>query len=98
SQPAGSVTTVASNLGTFPIGIAFDGARIWTANNGPSGVSASVSIVTPSASIPWTVTTVTTGFVALVGALYDGANVWVTDANDSALKRLDGAGAILQSI
>src|SRR5580765_4754259 len=29
--PAGSVTTVASNLGDVPHGIAFDGTRIWTA-------------------------------------------------------------------
>src|SRR6266545_2708424 len=31
-QPAGAVTTVASNLGVVPIAIAFDGARFWTAN------------------------------------------------------------------
>src|SRR5262249_3055704 len=70
SQAAGSVTTVASNLGNVPTGIAFDGARVWTANQ----VSGSVSIVTPGATIPWAVTTVTTGFSAPLGALYDGAN------------------------
>ena len=53
--PPGGVTTVASNLGAFPLGIAFDGARFFIANNGSPG---SVSIVTPGASIPWTVTTV----------------------------------------
>src|SRR5262249_9138705 len=57
SEPAGAVTTVANNLGGFPVNLVFDGARIYTAN-----VSGSVSIVTPGASIPWTVTTVTTGF------------------------------------
>src|SRR5262249_18522891 len=56
SQAAGAVTTVASNLGNGPLSIAFDGSRIWTSNQG------SVSIVTPGASIPWTATTVTTGF------------------------------------
>jgi len=61
------VTTVASNLGDFPRGIAFDGAKVWTAN-----FSGSISIVTPGA-IPWAVTTVTTGFSSLRGALYDGA-------------------------
>src|SRR5215510_6552923 len=45
AQPAGVVTTVASTLGGLPFGVAFDGARIWTANS-----TGSVSIVTPTAS------------------------------------------------
>jgi hypothetical protein len=95
SQAAGAVTTVASNLGIGPEGIAFDGARVWTANVGSPG---SVSIVTPGATTPWTVTTVTTGFSALGGALYDGANVWVTDFSAGTLLKLDSAGAILQTV
>ena len=71
----GDVTTVASSLGSSPAGIAFDGGRFWTANAGGT-----VSIVTPKATIPWTVTTVTAGFSVPFGALYDGSNVWVTDA------------------
>ena len=31
-QPAGAVTTVASNVGSGATGIAYDGSRIWTAN------------------------------------------------------------------
>ena len=92
SQAFGPVTTVASNLGSFPFGIAFDGARVWTANSG------SVSIVTPGATIPWAVTTVTTGFSSLRGALYDGANIWVTDFLANALLKLDSSGAILQTV
>jgi hypothetical protein len=91
SQAAGAVTTVATNLGAFPRGIAFDGTRVWTANVG------SVSIVTPGSGTPWTVTTVTTGFSDLEGALYDGANVWVTDTTAGKLLKLDSAGAILQT-
>jgi hypothetical protein len=93
SQAAGAVTTVASTLGGGPIGIAFDGARVWTANAGGS-----VSIVTPGATIPWTVTTVTTGFSSPAGALYDGANIWVTDNTAGTLLKLDSAGAILQTV
>ena len=93
-QAAGAVTTVASTLGNSSRGIAFDGSRIWTANGG----GASVSIVTPGASIPWTVTTVTTGFTQPYGALYDGANVWVTDLTAGTLLKLDSAGAILQTV
>jgi hypothetical protein len=91
SQPAGAVTTVASDLGNSPAGIAFDGSRVWTANGGGS-----VSIVTPGAAIPWTVTTVTTG--ALAGILYDGANIWVTNPALGTLLKLDSSGAVLQTV
>jgi len=93
SQPAGGVTTVATNLGSFPTGITFDGARIWTANQ-----SGSVSIITPGATLPFTVTTVTSGFVLPLGALYDGSNVWITDRTPTSLRMLDANGAILQSV
>lgn len=94
AQPAGAVTTVANSLGSEPQGIAFDGARIWTANNG------SVSIITPGGAPPWPVTTVSSGFVSLLdGILYDGSNVWVAeDGNPGSLKKLDGNGNILQSV
>jgi len=90
--PPGAATIVASNLGPQTEGIAFDGARVWTSNHGPPG---SVSIVTPGAAIPWTVTTVTTGFSSPIGALYDGANVWVADGS---LKKLDASGAVVQTV
>ena len=90
----GAVTTVASNLGASSRGITFDGARFWTANAFGGGVS----IVTPGASIPWSVTTVTTGFTAPVGALFDGSNVWITDFDAGRLRKLDSAGAILLSV
>ena len=93
SQAAGAVTTVASNLGNSPLGIAFDGSKIWTAN-----YFNSVSIVTPGATPPWSVTTVTTGFSNLDGILYDGANIWVADLTADKLFKLDGTGAILQTV
>jgi hypothetical protein len=92
SQAAGAVTTVSTALGGVPSGLTFDGARVWTAN----GIG-SVSIVTPGASIPWTVTTVTTGFFGPQGAVFDGTAVWITDGNSKLLK-LDAAGAILQTV
>src|SRR6202040_2718145 len=78
SQPAGGVTTVATSLGNGPAGIASDGIRFWTANQTLPG---SVSIITPTVSIPWTVTTVTIspGSSVPLGVLFDGANVWATD-------------------
>src|SRR5262249_17350379 len=93
TQTGGAVTAVTTNLGASPDGIAFDGLRIWTANG-----SGSVSIVTPGAAIPWTVTTVTSGFFNPTGALYDGANVWITDSSAGRLQKLDASGAILQSV
>ena len=94
-QPAGAVTTVATDLGPYPTGIAFDGSRIWTANYAAPG---SMSLVTPTVSLPWTVTTVTAGFSQPIGPLFDGANLWVTDNIANTLLKLDGNGAILQTV
>ena len=93
TKPAGAVT-LAATVGAQPTGIAFDGSRVWTANFAPGAVS----IVTPSPSVPWSATTVATGFQALAGALYDGSNVWVTDYAANTLLKLDGAGAVLQTV
>jgi len=93
SQAAGAVTTVATDLGLASDGITFDGARVWTANQG-----ASVSIVTPAASPPWTTTTVTAGFISPTGAIFDGSNVWVTDYTAGKLFKLDSSGAILTTV
>jgi sugar lactone lactonase YvrE len=92
TQPVGAVTTLTSSLGNFPQGIAFDGARIWTANFGGS-----VSIVTLN---PLSVSTVAAGFNSPHGVLYDGANMWLTNEGSSPdkLLRLDSSGAILQSV
>jgi hypothetical protein len=96
SQPAGAVTVVASNLGRVPSGLAFDGARVWTANQGTT-TDGSVSVVTPSA-IPWSATTVTTGFSRIGGILFDGGNIWVTDFAANTLLKLDGSAGILQTV
>jgi hypothetical protein len=93
-QPAGAVTTVAINLGPGTHGIAYDGSRIWTANDNLGGVS----IVTPGATIPWTVTTVTSGFNGPEGILYDGASIWTTDYGLGRLFKLGSNGAILQTV
>jgi hypothetical protein len=93
SGPAGAVTTVVSVLPNFPVGVTFDGARVWTANF----QAGSVSIVTPGASIPWTVTTVNVNMLVPWGALYDGTNVWITDAV-LGLLRLDSQGTVLQTV
>jgi len=89
TMPVGAVTTVSSTLGSSPQGIAFDGARIWTANPG----GGSVSIVTLN---PVSVTTVPTGTLPF-GILYDGSNMWVTDQGGNLFK-LDSNGAIIQTV
>jgi len=94
SQAPGATTVVASNVGVLPDGLAFDGARFWTANHGPPS---SISIVTPGPTIPWTVTTVTTGFQSPVDALFDGSNVWIS-VSDGSIKKLDASGVVLQTV
>jgi hypothetical protein len=92
AQPAGPATTLTNSLGNHAVGITFDGHHIWTANSGPPG---SVSIVTLN---PFSVNTVTTGFGSLIAAIFDGANIWVTDQGDATLKKLDSSGNILMSL
>jgi hypothetical protein len=87
TQPAGAVTTLASNLGILSAGIAFDGSRLWTANN-----FGSISIISLN---PTTVTTISTGFSAPGSIIYDGSSIWVTDDN---LLKLNPDGSIAQSI
>ena len=94
TQPAGAVTTLTSSLGRTTRGIAFDGARIWTANQGGS-----VSIVTLN---PLSVSNVTEGFITPFGILFDGSNMWVTDQGLQTtfgnLFKLDSNGAIIQTV
>jgi hypothetical protein len=90
TQPAGAVTTLTISLGGFPFAIAFDGLRLWTANTGGS-----VSIVSLN---PTMVTTVSTGFSSLIGILYDGTNIWVTDQTANTLLKLNPDGSIAQTL
>lgn len=101
TQAPGPVTVVAGNVGKIPTGIAFDGSRIWTANQGiqPLGVvDGSVSVITPGATTPWPVQTITTGFSQPFGMIFDGVNIWVTDDGVGKVLRLDASGAVLQSV
>jgi hypothetical protein len=91
--PASAATQVAT-LPLYPSALAFDGASIWTVN----GQSSSVSIVTPSSSPPWPVTTVTAGFQAPAFIVFDGQSIWVTDVAACAILRLDGSGAVTQTV
>jgi hypothetical protein len=93
TQPPGAATLAASGLGDTPVGIAFDGTHLWTANNGGS-----VSIITPQAATPYPATTVTAGFHGPWGILYDGAHIWVTDRTAGTLLKLDASGNILQTV
>lgn len=95
---AGPVTV--AYLNGWPESLAFDGAKIWTANrpNPFCGVY-SVSYVPVDATPPWTATTLTAGFSQPFGILYDGSHIWVTDRGDDRLKKVNKAdGTVLQSI
>ena len=92
TQPAGPVSTVSTNLGDNPGALAFDGARLWSAN------ATSVSIITPQASAPYPVTTVSAGFAAPAGILFDGTDIWMTDRASNKLYRLDALGGIMQTV
>jgi hypothetical protein len=91
TQPPGAVTSAAT-LGNNPVGIAFDGTNVWTANLGSPG---SVSIINPQS---YSVNTVTTGFNGPWGIIYDGAHIWVADDLAGTLLQLDPAGTILKTV
>ena len=97
SSPPGDATLVATGLGVYAQSIAFDGNRIWTANccaqSIPPPPPGSISIVTPGT---WAVQTITDGFSAPQGIVFDGTSMWVTDG--PGLLRLDPAGAVLQTV
>jgi hypothetical protein len=91
TEPPGPLTAVSTNVGELPLGMAFDGTHVWTANN-----TSSVSIIDPTS--PYTVTTVSTGFVSPAGIVFDGAHIWVTDNEANALYKLSPTGAIQQTV
>jgi S-layer family protein len=92
TQPPGAVLLLSNELGGSPLGIAYDGSKIWTTND-----TGSVSIFR-FICVGSCVTTLTAGFSGPIGILYDGANIWVTDAGDNTLKKLNSDGSIAQSV
>jgi hypothetical protein len=86
-----------SGLGSYPVGMTYDGEYLWTAspdNGAGTGSISRVLLAFGSAA-----STFTTGFSQPRGILFDGANLWVTDSGDNSLKRVDTTtGAVLQTI
>jgi hypothetical protein len=91
-KTAGAVTTVASGLGNGQAGMAFDGSRLFILHQ-----TATISIVFPGATIPFTAISAS-GFSNALGAVFDGSNVWVTDPLPGTLQKLDSGGTILQTV
>jgi hypothetical protein len=89
--PPGAAVLIADGLGDNSIGLAFDGSRVWTAG------FHSVSILTPVPTTPWSVKTVTEGFVTPASILFDGSSVWVAD-DTNGLLRVDGDGHVVQTV
>src|SRR5204863_666988 len=93
TQAPGAVTVFENNTGANPIGITFDGANLWTANNGGIG---SITRIPLDGSGE---TTFTTGFTSPFDILWDGENLWVADNATDQVKRVDPAsGAVLENI
>ncbi len=92
TQPAGTLHVLVNNLGD-PYGIAYDGQRMWVAGG--------LGFLTIMTLNPTVVTSVSTGFTSLLGVIYDGTNIWVTDdvsGSVDKLRKLDSNGAILLSV
>jgi DNA-binding beta-propeller fold protein YncE len=73
-----------------------------------SSADSFVAIVTPGPTLPWTATTVTSGFITPKGIVFDGVTMWLSDSGLlnrqdgteilGSLFKLDNAGAVLQTV
>jgi hypothetical protein len=92
SQSPGTAILVAGDLGILPASLAFDGEKLWTANE-----DGSISLIEPGATPPWTSTTLTPGITSARAMIFDGNNVWISDPPVGKIHKMDSAGAILTS-
>lgn len=92
----GPVTVFEDDIGIGPFHITFDGVNLWTANHASALNTGSISRVNIATGVD---STFSTGFNLTDDILWDGANLWVTDAGDDQLKRVDPSnGSVLESI
>jgi hypothetical protein len=93
AQPPGTASAVAQVNGAR---LAFDGERIWAADQ----TGFTVEIITPGPTLPWATTSVQLpgGTSEPTGILFDGSNVWVTTNPGRSLLRLDRYGDVLQTV
>lgn len=89
SKPAGNAVFL-TDLGDLPVGLAYDGERILTANEGGSITNYHV----PSGSK----ITYTNNFPQPGAILYDGSDFWVIDRGLGTLRKINVSGQILQDI
>jgi len=76
--------TTAFRVGTFPFGVAFDGANVWVVNGGDNNVEklrANGGAVLGTFGVGQ----------SPVGVAFDGANVWVANSNDNTVTKLRAA-------
>ena len=84
-----SQASAAFSVGTFPVGVAFDGADIWVAN------AASTNVTKLQASTGAVLGTYSVGFSPGEIA-FDGANIWVVNtASNNVTKLAASTGAVL---
>ena len=99
SQPAGAATLVSESIGGGSWALAFDGTNFWVIFRGnPTEPGGGLAIVHPGPSYPWTSTIIKTNIVDPEAMIFDGQNIWIGDSGDVSLKKLDAAGAVIQTV
>lgn len=93
-------TPVISSLPGAPMDLAFDGEKVWVAND--NGSSGSVSLVDPLTG-HFDTNAPLVGLVSPRGLVFDGTNMWITDRKDygatpGELIKLDAQGNLLQHV
>jgi len=81
NPPGSSVTACSFAVGSYPMGVAFDGANIWVANAG------SATVTKLRASDGATLGTFAVGSYPY-GVAFDGANIWVTNQSSTTVSKL----------
>jgi sugar lactone lactonase YvrE len=90
---SGWLTLITDNTGPNPVGITFDGQRIWTANSLGGG---SITRIVLSTGIE---ATFTSGLITPADILWDGENLWVADQGADNVKRVDPTtGTVLEFV
>ena len=84
---AGTSTPI--TVGSNPMGMAFDGSRIWVANNGTDNVSV-IDVATGAVTA-----TVSVG-TDPVGVAFDGTKIYVTNSGDNTVTVIDAATQVAE--
>jgi DNA-binding beta-propeller fold protein YncE len=79
-RPSDGTVLATFSVGSYPLGVAFDGANIWVANS-------HINIITKLRARDGAVLGTFAVGSAPVGVAFDGANIWVSNAGSNTVSK-----------